>query len=128
MSKSAAGFTLIELLVVVTILGILVIISIPRFHGTRERAHRSQMESDLHTLVAAEEAYFDDHRAYTTQLADLEFNQSESVNIGILEANASGWSAQATHDNTSIICGFYIGSVTPPAAVTVDEGRIGCTQ
>ena len=60
MRKGRRGFTLIELLVVVTLIGILALIALPKFTGTRKKAYRSQMQADLRTLVNSQEAYFDD--------------------------------------------------------------------
>ena len=127
MNRDTSGFTLLELLIVMVIMGILVLISIPRFTGARDKAYRAQMQTDLRTLVTAEEAYYDDNQTYTTQVNLLDYNKNPNVTINVLEANGSGYSAEATHLNTSAICGFYMGSVTPPASVTVTEGIIDCT-
>lgn len=128
MKRNQAGFTLIELLVVVALLGILVVIAIPQFSDARDKAYRSQMQTDLRTLVSAQEAYWDDNQTYSDQLPSLEFNQSESVTVTIVEATAAGWSAEANHQNSSIICGFYTGPVSVPPSVTVNEAQVGCTE
>lgn len=127
MNKNASGFTLLELLIVMVIMGILVMISIPRFTRARDKAYRAQMQTDLRTLVTAEESYYDDNQSYTTQVNSLKYNSNPNVTINILQANARGYSVEATHLNTPTICGFYMGPVTPPAAVTLKEGIIGCT-
>lgn len=127
MKTDVQGFTLIELLVVVTLLGILVVIAIPRFGDARDKAYRAQMQTDLRTLVSAQEAYFDTYKTYSDQVSGLEFNQSQGVIVSIVEATPAGWSAEATHANTSIICGFYTGPVTPPPSVPVSEALIDCT-
>ncbi len=128
MRKSRRGFTLIELLVVVTLIGILALIALPKFTGTRKKAYRSQMQADLRTLVNSQEAYFDDAGAYTDNLSLLTFNPTPTVTIQILETNGSGWSAKATHlNNTTLLCGIYLGSVTPPPGLTLPgEGVVGC--
>ncbi len=58
MKRGVLGFTLVELLVVVALIGLLAVISLPRFAETRERSYRAQMQTDLRTLVTAQEAYF----------------------------------------------------------------------
>jgi len=45
--KSKAGFTLIEVMIVVAIIGILASIAIPQLAGTRKRAIRAGMLSDV---------------------------------------------------------------------------------
>ncbi len=125
---AARGFTLIELLVVITLIGLLAVIALPRFSGAREKAYRSQMQTDLRTLVSAQEAYFDSNHAYASNVSDLEFNNSSSVTIQIEETQPNGWSARATHTSTSLECGVYFGSATPPGGIPLpDDGIIGCT-
>src|ERR1019366_2725085 len=58
------GFTLVELLIVVVIIGILAMIAIPTFQGTKGKAIMSAMKSDLRNLTTAEEGYLFDHDRY----------------------------------------------------------------
>jgi len=62
--KSEGGFTLIELLVVIAIIGILAAIAIPQFSAYRERAYKSEAQSDLKNSAIAMEAYFVDNNTY----------------------------------------------------------------
>lgn len=127
--SGARGFTLIELLVVVGIVSLLVAIALPRYTRARRQAHRSEMQSDLRNLLSAEEAYFDDYYSYTTNLAVLEFNTTPNVTIQFVDASSSGWSARATHVNTSAQCGVYVGTSTMPSGVPVaGEGAVSCTE
>lgn len=132
--KSAAagirGFTLVELLVVITLIGLIAAIALPRFSGTREKAHRAQAITDLRSLVTAQEAYWGDHRIYADDVSQLtEFNQTPQVVITIVETAGNGWSAQATHNSDSDIkCGFYTGPVTPPAVTGIVEGSVVCEK
>jgi prepilin-type N-terminal cleavage/methylation domain-containing protein len=123
------GFTLIELLIVVTIMGILVMMALPHFARSREKAYRSQMQTDLRTLVVAQESYFDLKHEYGTDIAQLEFNKTTGVTVKILDTNANSWSAEATHSSTELKCGLYMGSAEPPTGIPIpDEGIIGCTS
>ena len=81
--RSEGGFTLIELLVVIAIIGILAAIAIPQFSAYRERAFKSEAESDLKNAAIAQEAYFVDNNTYfnggvaTGTLAG--YNQSAAI-------------------------------------------------
>ena len=121
------GFTLIELLVVVILIGLITMIALPRFTGSRKKAHRSQAATDLRSLVTAQESYWADNGDYATDVNLLDFNQTPNVVITILETAGNGWSAEVTHSSyASIKCGFYTGPVTPPAVPGIVEGRVEC--
>jgi prepilin-type N-terminal cleavage/methylation domain-containing protein len=121
------GFTLIELLIVVVLIGLIALIALPRFSGAREKAYRAQVATDIHALIVAQEAYFDNAKSYAVDLALLDYNQTKNVQIEILETAGNGWSAKGTHDSeASIECGFYTGPVTPPVIPGIKEGRLEC--
>ncbi len=124
--RDSRGFTIIELLTVVVIIGLLAAIAIPRFSGNKERAHIATMKSDLRNLAAAEEDYFVESLAYTTNVSSLRFNKSPSVNISIPVADAQGFRATATHDAVvAKTCEIYFGSATG-VTVAMDEGVVAC--
>ncbi len=124
---SARGFTLIELLIVVVIVGILAAFAIPKFANSKQKAYVAQMKSDLKNLATAEEAFFYDSTFYTTSLPSLNnFRSSTGVTLTVLEASPGGWSARATHSQTSRECVLFSGNATPVAPATV-EGKITCT-
>lgn len=113
--SSRAGFTLIELLIVVVVIGILASLAVARFERVRQRSHVAAMQSDLRNLMIAEEGYHMEHIVYTTTLTDLEFTQTQGVEITVNSADNQGWGATATHlADSSIQCGVYVGSA--PAA------------
>lgn len=124
---SRKGFTLIELLIVVVIIGILAAIAIPKFANTKEKAYVSAMKSDLRNLAAAEEAYFADELAYTSTLANLDYNETNAVNVAVSEATAKGWGASATHDGlkSGSKCSLYYGGASAVTPAT-QEGVIEC--
>lgn len=123
----AHGFTLIELLIVVVIIGILAAFAIPKFANTKQKAYVAQMKSDLKNLATAEEAHFYDSTFYTSSLPALNnFSPSTGVTLTVLEATPAGWSARATHAQTTRQCALFAGSAAPVAPATV-EGKITCT-
>lgn len=96
-SKTRKGFTLIELLIVVVIIGILAAIAIPKFATTKEKAYLATMKTDLRNLVTAEEGYFADNQAFTTDLVALNFDPSTNVTVVVNSAAGADWNATATH-------------------------------
>jgi prepilin-type N-terminal cleavage/methylation domain-containing protein len=91
------GFTLIELLIVVVIIGILAAIAIPKFATTKEKAYMATMKTDLRNLVTAQEGYFSDNQAFTTDLVALNFDPSTNVTVVVNSAANADWDATATH-------------------------------
>jgi prepilin-type N-terminal cleavage/methylation domain-containing protein len=121
-----SGFTLIELLIVVVIIGILAAVAIPKFATTKGKAYAASMRSDLRNLATAEEGYYFSHEAYTSDLAQLDFQPSSGVVITFGEAGVSGWSAKTTHQLSSpISCAMFVGGAST-LAPAVDAGAIRC--
>ena len=102
--KKQKGFTLIELMIVVAIIGILAAIAIPQFASYRQRAHDAQAKSALKNLATAEEAYYADNQHYTNiinpDLTDLGFKTESVVEITVMAAGLTQWSARAHHTSS----------------------------
>src|ERR1044071_5043060 len=126
MKSRRRGFTLIELLIVVTVLGLLAAIAIPRFTTVKSRATVATMQTALKNLGEAEETYFSDHGAYTTELDSLNFKPSGLLALTVVEASATGWSAKITHP-TAVphTCAFFLGTATALDPATT-QGALAC--
>jgi type IV pilus assembly protein PilA len=125
-ARRRAGFTLIELLIVTVIIGLLASIAAPRFANTKGKAYAASLRGDLHNLATVQEEHFFDAASYSTSLTTLKFVPSPSVNLTIVEATATGWSAKATHQAAApILCAIYYGDAAPVPPAT-REGEVAC--
>jgi type IV pilus assembly protein PilA len=126
MLRSRRGFTLIELLIVVVVIGLLAAIAIPKFQNTKGKTYTASLKSDLRNLATAEEAYFYEHSAYSSNLTNLNINLSSGVSVTFGVATAAGWSAKLTHPLAyPIECAMFMGGVAALAPATT-EGLMVC--
>jgi general secretion pathway protein G len=69
--KQDAGFTLVELLVVMSIIGILLLLAVPRFTATIRQAREAVLKEDLHVLRSSIDSYTMDKQKAPQSLDDL---------------------------------------------------------
>jgi type IV pilus assembly protein PilA len=126
MRRSSRGFTLIELLIVVVIIGVLAAIAIPKFQSTKGKANAASLMSDLRNLATAQEAYFYENLAYTSNVANLNVTLTRGVTITWGTVSTAGWAAKVTHPLAyPIECAIFMGAV-PPMAPAITEGQLLC--
>lgn len=103
-SRKLSSFTLTELLVVLVIIGILVLLALPRLMPLISKAKSTEAQMQLGHLHTLETNYFYLHSKYTADLEEAGFEQEKLVSDGgaanykieIIEANESGFKARAT--------------------------------
>jgi general secretion pathway protein G len=69
--KQDAGFTLMELMIVMAIIGILMLIAVPRFQAAVKQAQEAVLKEDLHVLRTAIDSYTMDKQKAPQSLDDL---------------------------------------------------------
>lgn len=102
--KRFRAFTLVELLVVLVIIGILVLLALPRLMPIISRAKSTEAQLQLGHLQTLEKSYFYLHSKYSKELEDIDFEQEKLVTDGgaanymieVVEATATGFKGRAT--------------------------------
>jgi general secretion pathway protein G len=70
-SQFESGFTLMELIVVMSIIGILMMLAIPRYATSIKNAREAVLKEDLHVMRAAIDSYTMDKQKAPQSLDDL---------------------------------------------------------
>ena len=65
------GFTLIELLVVMAIIALLLVIAVPRYHHSVERAKEAVLKEDLALMRDAIDKFYADRGQYPETIAEI---------------------------------------------------------
>lgn len=102
--KRLPGFTLTELLVVLVIIGILVLLALPRLMPLISKAKGTEAQLQLAHLQTLEKNFFYMKSKYSANLEDIGFEQEKLVTEGgtanykieIMEASTTGFKARAT--------------------------------
>jgi len=102
--KKVQGFTLAELLVVLCIIGILVLIALPKLMPLISKAKSTEAQLQLGHLHTLEKSYFYLHSRYSDDLEEIGFEPEKLVTEGgpanyqieIVESSLNGFKAKAT--------------------------------
>lgn len=119
------GFTLVELMVVIIIIGILATIAVVRLQREKDKAVVATMTADLHAIHEEQEAHYIENRTYSSDLVALNAVTSPNNTLTIVEASASGWSAQVTNTTVTQTCVIVVGTAAMIGGATT-EGAITC--
>jgi type IV pilus assembly protein PilE len=102
--KRLSAFTLTELLVVLVIIGILVLLALPKLMPLISKAKSTEAQIALGHLHTLEKSYFYMKSKYSAGIEEIGFEQEKLVTengsanykIEIIEASATGFKARAT--------------------------------
>jgi type IV pilus assembly protein PilE len=102
--KQDAGFSLTELMIVLVIIGILVLLALPKLLPIVTKAKTTEAKLMLKQVYTLQQSYKYEHDRYSLQLAEIGFEQEKLVSQGgqaryrieIVNADERGFQAQAT--------------------------------
>jgi type IV pilus assembly protein PilE len=102
--KQRDGFSLTELMIVLVIIGILVLLALPKLLPIVTKAKTTEAKLMLKQVYTLEQSYKYERDRYSIQLAEIGFEQEKLVSQGgqaryrieILNADERGFQAQAT--------------------------------
>jgi hypothetical protein len=90
------------------------------FRHDYDAPRQAALKSDLRNLVVSEEAYFADHRTYTSTPQDSALMgrsyimPSSDVTVTMGRVSATGWNATATNQQRDLVCGIFVGDAPAP--------------
>jgi type IV pilus assembly protein PilE len=98
------GFSLTELMIVLVVVGVLVLLALPRLMPVVTKAKTTEAKLMLKQIHTLEQSYKYENDRYSTVLADIGFEQEKLVTekgrarykVEVLSADAKGFKAQAT--------------------------------
>lgn len=103
--RGEQGLTLVELLVVVAVIGILAATALPHFAGRQRGAFDARVRHDTRHAATAQEAYFNDHLAYSSDCLMLpNFEPSEGIVVAECTGTGSMFRLTLDHPGAGLTC------------------------
>ena len=103
--KKLSAYTLTEILVVLIIIGILILLALPNLLPLITKAKSTEAKVQLEHLQTLEKNYYYEHSKYSTDLAEIGFEQEKlstmeggraNYQLEIVQADNKGFKAKAT--------------------------------
>ena len=102
--RGKEGFSMVELMVVLVIIGVLVLLALPKLRPVVTKAKTTEAKLMLKQVYTLEQSYKFEHDRYSQSLPDVGFEQEKLTTEGgqarykieIVSADEKGFSAQAT--------------------------------
>jgi len=110
--RLARGFSLIELIVVVAIIAVLLVIALPRYEASLDRARDVALQTSLKTMRESIDRFHEDKDRYPQSLQDLvDQHYLRSVPIDPVTGVATTWQLeQAQGEGASGVAGVRSGA------------------
>lgn len=80
--RSEDAYSLAELMVVLVIIGILLLLAIPRFMGVTDRAKETEAKMELQSLHSLQYAYYIEHDTYSASTQELRYEVKPTITEG----------------------------------------------
>jgi len=104
LNKKLKAFTLMELLIVLVIIGILVIVALPKLMPLISKAKSTEAQLQLEHVYTLEKTYFYMHSKYSTDFTDISFEHEKlttqggnaNYQIEVVAASNNTFKAKAT--------------------------------
>lgn len=126
------GFSLTEILVVIVIIGILVLLALPKFTAVIDRTKETEARLQLKHLHTLQQAYRYGNDRFGKTLAAIGFEQQTLISsggnarykIGILDADLQGYTARAVSvvdsDGDGIFSTFEVNETGKIIQISLD--------